>query len=574
MNAQIVSNYRVVLKQLARAVRTKPHYVQDIRFLLSRPLVCSSIATEAEQQQANYNCQAVRPQQQQPCLTDKTASTAFDGSVVTPPRQPSASRASASAALCEPPPPWTADARALFRVCQTDLRQSLDAAHTTRMSVAPPDPTIASSSSSPSLSISAMAAASSTRPLPGTAADLLAPSSFSPVALQMLRCRELLWLRHRLDTVLHHVTTQRLAHVLNVAAGPTEVDFIPDHYFDKEEGGGHATGSTTERTAHEESVWAELDDEDDDAANLSPSSCVVGASSTSRDSAPARMRPVHSAGAIGAQREMYVLRHVGSFPLARHFLKGVGGLSEQQLELCTHSHECLQKLVRQCVSREFICRDNQVQLSVQACAFDARFQRNRRTAALGYFATSHRQFMLKFRIDPVNCSDPDVQIQMINSYFTRLDVKTGELIEEVGYLHSYDVRCMLQERDLPIHVPTPPAADEAVGDDDDARARNGRPDAVDGSRVSKKCPEDDQGDTKDGVTATSSLPSGKEDTGTDAEAPVTTGRGRHFDLFFLNPSDGPCVLRGVFFYKRGCSLTIRDEAIHVISFGPVLLSSE
>lgn len=77
--------------------------------------------------------------------------------------------------------------------------------------------------------------------------------------------------------------------------------------------------------------------------------------------------------------------------------------------------------------------------------FDAKYT-HKDQAGVGFFATAHRQFMVHFTVKPIK---PTNYIQIVNSYFARLDFNTGQLIEEIGYLHSSDVRRLLQERDVP-----------------------------------------------------------------------------------------------------------------------------
>lgn len=90
--------------------------------------------------------------------------------------------------------------------------------------------------------------------------------------------------------------------------------------------------------------------------------------------------------------------------------------------------------------------------------FDAKYT-HKDQAGVGFFATAHRQFMVRFTLKPIRSTN---YIQIVNSYFARLDFHTGQLIEEVGYLHSGDVRQLLQERDVPFLYNTDDNAEEQI----------------------------------------------------------------------------------------------------------------
>lgn len=514
--------YRTLLKQLAEACVRCPHYVQDVRFLLSRPLMLhgtSASPTSSPRTRLTKSSASLSPSD--PFSVDtgdgvhnETSAAPSELSSPSTPPSPHSTSVEPGCTLAtdylsrSPAQCYRIDRDVLFEVCKEDLRGCIDQ------------------------SVQQAASSQAAAARPGAVRSPSATPALSPVALQVLHYRDLLWLQKRLARILSDATTRRLGQVLDIATGPTAKDFIPDEFFTPS--GSGTRGSTDSAGSQADPASPGPQGKESSGAIGTDASVVVdkktGATTVSNPHLPVpsgasderAANEVISAGAIGFQHEVFVVRQKGEFPMAARFLSDFHVLDADQLQAKSRSHADLVELVRHKVPTTTVCRNEDVKLTVQVAPFDLRYT-NRDYAGVGYFATAHRQFNVKFTFTP---QDTQARVQIVNSYFARLDVAGQELVEEVGYLHSYDVMRMLQERDngAAFHK-TPPASPP----------KTSAPDA--------------------------------------ASTPDPTGEGREFELYFFNYSDSPSVLKGVFYYKTGTGDDVRHEPIKMIPFGLVLLNS-
>ncbi|KPA86257.1 putative mitochondrial hypothetical protein [Leptomonas pyrrhocoris] len=518
--------YREVLKSLSRACKTRPHFVQDARFLLSLPLLShnnkdgggDTVGTTASLTAASCALASQAPVNlAAPSEEPEGALTFHHTTLENYLRRP--------ASMCYP-----IDTQTLFALCYADLHSAV---------FQPPQ----------------------------------ADGSVNPVAQQILRYRNLLWLRDRLARVLSDKTTTQLATSLSIADGPDTDDFIPDEAFD-----GHSrdlTGSASVTTApHDRPVAVAsgaVSDEAHTDGHVKPEKGAFSASpppsASSRTGAaqPATVAPatitendpdvVYSAGSIGLQGEMFVLRHREAFPMAAHFLSGFPTVPAAELAGCAHQQAALVRLVRDKYPTTVTCEDGQVSLSVAVEPFDPQY-RTREHAGMGYFATAHRQFRVRFHLQPLvrdNAGAAEkTEVLVVNSYFVRLDMEVMQVVEEVGYLHSRDVLRMLRERDYGDHFSDNigTAVADALGEGGEKDTSKGSRGAAGKTKHSKRISED-----------------------TSASTASSPDNARVFSLYFVNRTDAPMVLKGILYYKIGKRNKLATAPIRCIPFGFVLLEA-
>ncbi|CAJ1036545.1 hypothetical protein Q4I30_007484 [Leishmania utingensis] len=522
--------YRRVLKQLHVACQIRPHYVQDIRFLLSFPLHTTG-----------NGLSAVAPSPLSSSRMLKSTSTVgpiqagASKSSRSPPCQ-TASRDLVDEHLQRPSSEcYPIDTTTLFAMCYADLHNAVREA-------AP------------------------------------AAGDMNPVAMQIVRYRNLLWLQERLVRVLSSKTRQLLATSLSISRGPTEHDFIPDNIFEKNaspssSGGGGTTSSTTpvaqltgpgaiaggdrpSKAATTTAVLAHSSAEKtpgDAAESFAPATADGNLAEAVEENDP---DIVYSAGAIGQQQEVFVLRHREAFPMAAQFLAGFPTVTVAELAACAHQRAALMQLVRERFPKTLTCQDSNVKLSVSLEPYDVEYT-SKEHAGMGYFAAAHRQFRVRFSLEPLS---PDgtgaerAEVLVVNSYFVRLDMELMQLVEEVGYLHSSDVLRMLRERDYSDHFSDfiGSGVAEVLGEGVLAEPSVG----------------------KRAATTTSSDKRTKSHSSTTTHAPATVAAGsRVFSLYFVNHSDAPMVLKGLLYYKLGKLRHLAHAPIQCIPFGFLLMEA-
>lgn len=172
--------YHALLKDLRRASRTRPHYLNDLRFLLSRPLVMPIAASRSRvAPSADHSTEAVR--------------ITVENYLSRPP------------SLC-----WAIDSEDIFSVCKNDLRRAME-------------------------STTAVGEGS------GTEAG---GRPFHPVAQQLRRLQDLKWIQQRVHRILSTKTASLLQEALDVSGAPVRSDDVipPDFFGDEKnaEGGGGA----------------------------------------------------------------------------------------------------------------------------------------------------------------------------------------------------------------------------------------------------------------------------------------------------------------------------------------------
>jgi hypothetical protein len=528
--------YRAVLKNLQRACTTRPHFVQDVRFLLSLPLIThhekhtvvpgATTATSAAHG-AEIGASIVVEGSKHPGFLERTT---VENYLHRP------------FSMCYPIDPTT-----LFRLCYADLQKAIHQ-------------------------------------------PLNADGGVNPVAQQILRYRNLLWLRNRLARVLSEKTTTQLATSLSIADGPDGDDFIPDAFFDphdaNQQGGGSAYPTSASRNGHV-GVASDTFGGSDNGSSGEMSTSTLSASSAA-SSQSGGVRPgaivsaamdehdpdvVYSAGAVGLQREMFVLRHREAFPMAAQFLSGFSTVPTAELAGCAHQQAALLRLVRDKYPTTVTCEDGRVSLSVAVEPFDPQY-RTREHAGMGYFATAHRQFRVQFSLHPLALDADDggkgegglaerIEVLVVNSYFVRLDIEAMQIVEEVGYLHSRDVLRMLRERDYGDHFSDyiGSAVTDALGEGEE-------------HRMNKSSSSSSRSSTVGGATA-SGVEKHAKDTVSSTPAPVPTpsDNARVFSLYFVNPTDALMVLKGVLFYKLGLRCQLANAPIQCIPFGFVVLEA-
>lgn len=472
---KVAPAYRGVLKQLRTACRTHPHYVQDIRFLLSLPLHTS-----------DNEAHTVVPFPAVSLPAAQSDHTTSDASVP--------EYLQRSGADC-----YSIDRDALFAMSYADLHSAV---HDTAASAS--------------------------------------GSTINPVARQVLQYRNLLWLRERLARILSVKTQQLLSTSISISRGPREDDFIPDDAF--------AAGSETEGGDATEAAGTGAATAT--ATAPSPGVGVLAAGGMTAETVDeSDPEVVYSAGAIGLQQEMFVLRHREAFPMAAQFLAGFPTVTADELAGCAHQQAALTQLVRQKFPSTVTCQDAHVSLSVTAAPYDAEYT-SKEHAGVGYFSAAHRQFRVQFSLEPLAPDGTGAErseVLVVNSYFVRLDMELMQLVEEVGYLHSSDVLRMLRERDYGDHFST-----------------------FIGSGVAEVLGEGvlDSGEDSTSKSATTRA--------ADATAPPTSADSddaRVFSLYFTNPTDAPMVLKGMLYYKLAKRRDLVQAPIRCIPFGFLLLEA-
>ncbi|ESS71184.1 hypothetical protein TCDM_00233 [Trypanosoma cruzi Dm28c] len=321
-----------------------------------------------------------------------------------------------------------------------------------------------------------------------------------PVAQRLIHMRELVWLKARLEKVLSESTQTILKEAEMVASELNETDFLDDAFFVEKD---------LTKDGEAEKEWRSHNNTEEDM-------CATG---------------VASAGELGLRREMFVLRHIAPFPLAAYYLSSFN-MDSRAIAAAAGNSEWLLDFVQQHVPRRVVCQNADLTLTVSVRLFDEAME-GKRVEKGSPFSQAHRSFMLRFELQP---RDPTTRIDVVNSYFLRLDVASSELIEDVGYVHAAHVWKLAQYpyRGNGTHC------DSVDNNDDD-----GRSDGVASGDHHRHCHE-----------------------GVDDDV------ASQFELSFINPSDNPMVMKGQLYYilraendnSPACELPVR-----VISFGQLLL---
>ncbi|KPI90243.1 hypothetical protein ABL78_0625 [Leptomonas seymouri] len=523
--------YRAVLKDLSRACKTRPHFVQDVRFLLSLPLISrnddhavvahavakppSASLTVANDMHVEFSVLPEEPE-----------------NLHINPRTTIQNYLQRPAASC-----YSIDTDALFALCYADLGSAVRQ-----------------------------------HPQPD--------SSVNPVAQQILRYRNLLWLKERLSRVLSDKTASHLATSLSITDGPGTDDFIPDEFFDtgsrsqlsgapvtaavRDDGTGLKSIASPHEASTVEQAKAEKASSTLSSSRSSSNGTVGQGTVTSVTAAEGGHDAISSAGAIGQQGEMFVLRHSEAFPMAAHFLSGFATVPAAELASCAHLQAALLRLVREKFPKTVTCQDERVRLNVVVEPFDAQYI-TREHAGAGYFAAAHRQFRVQFSMQPlvlgVEGAGEKTEVLVVNSYFVRLDMEVMQLVEEVGYLHSRDVLRMLRERDYGDHFSDymSNAVTDTLGEGEEGTA----------GEASSSC-SDCRGDNGSSAKTQRS----EHISGNAATTAVSSCKNaRVFSLYFVNPTDAPMVLKGLLYYKIGKRSELASASIRCIAFGSLLLEA-
>ncbi|RNF10265.1 uncharacterized protein Tco025E_06831 [Trypanosoma conorhini] len=323
------------------------------------------------------------------------------------------------------------------------------------------------------------------------------PPALPPVAQRFIHLRELAWLKTRLEKISSETTQRILREAERVASELNEDDFLDDAVFAAKD---PATAGDT----------------DDASRPHSDAEGDVGATG------------VASAGELGPRREMFVLRHLAPFPLAKNYLSSFK-MDPCAIAAAAASNEQLINFVRRHVPRRVECRNADLALTVSVRPFDAALQ-GRPVATGSPFSQASRCFMLQFGLQP---HDPTARIEVVSSYFLRLDVASSELLEDVGYVHAAHVWKLAQE---PFR-----GGGECRGDTENS----------DGAAAAE---EEDHRQSPD-----------------EAENEEASPR---FELSFVNPTDNPMVMKGQLYYvlrTDGDKTPACELPVRVISFGHLLM---
>ncbi|KAG5492143.1 hypothetical protein GH5_01049 [Leishmania sp. Ghana 2012 LV757] len=513
--------YRRVLKQLHTACHTRPHYVQDIRFLLSFPLQFTGTCPSAAVPSTTSSSRRVNPVSSARKISANASKSSISSLSKRTSLDPVEGHLQRPSSEC-----LSIDTTRLFERCYSDLNKAVR----------------------------------ESGPVAG---------GMNPVAMQIVRYRNLLWLQQRLARVLSSKTKQLLATSLSISRGPTDQDFIPDDFFEQKKsnssGGATPSAAPTPQQAGAQvatsdarlaetapattaSTWASADIASKDVT----ASSLPGAAARGLVEAVEEGDPdiVYSAGAIGQQQEVFVLRHREAFPMAAQFLAGFPTVTAAELATCAFQQAALTHLVRQKFPTKLTCQDASVSLSVSVEPYDVEYT-NKEHAGMGYFAAAHRQFRVRFSLEPLSPEGTGAErseVLVVNSYFVRLDMELMQLVEEVGYLHSSDVLRMLRERDYGDHF------SEFIG--------SGMAEVL-GEEVFSAPNEQKE------ATAAAS-----PDQSTGKQSSVTAAEGsRVFSLYFSNHSDAPMVLKGLLYYKVGRRRHLAQASIQCIPFGFLLMEA-
>ncbi|RNF12002.1 hypothetical protein TraAM80_00562 [Trypanosoma rangeli] len=340
--------------------------------------------------------------------------------------------------------------------------------------------------------------------LPSTGVEdaLLTSPALSPVAQQFINLRELVWLKTRLEKIVSDSTQKIVREAEMVASELSENDFLDDAVFDEKD--------PTKNLETDDALMPHSDSEGDERAT-----------------------GVASAAELGLRREMFVLRHLAPFPLAKHYLSSFNMEPRAVLAAAT-STERLIDFARRHIPRRVECRNADLTLTVSVRLFDAALQ-GKLPEQGSPFSQAYRCFMLQFDLQP---HDPAARIEVVNSYFLRLDVASSELLEDVGYVHAAHVWTLVQEPFRGIGK-----CGGSSGNGDCSDSRNAEAAAEEDYRHNQN-----EGENEEVLS--------------------------RFELSFVNPGDNPMVMKGQLYYvlrmdsdkSPTCELPVR-----VISFGHLLL---
>ncbi|CBH14728.1 hypothetical protein, conserved [Trypanosoma brucei gambiense DAL972] len=336
------------------------------------------------------------------------------------------------------------------------------------------------------------------------------PSKDMSVAQQFVYMRELGWLKCRLENIASESTDAILKEARVVASEVTDDDFLDDQIIVRQG-----------RPNNKELQCVQTGNNGSEMGD-----CGYG---------------VASAGAIGLRYEMFILQNVAPLPLVKEFLSSFSQNTEAAAAAAT-SNQKLQEFARRYVPRTVMCQNEDLTLTVTVNAFDAALTR-KSTEENNPFARVHRYFMIRFDLSP---SDPLVLgVDVVNSYFLRLDAGSAELVEDIGYLHAADVWKLSQELRV--------KGSGSSTDSDDIKD-NG---CVDGSGSSKEHAAEGNVNCMDH---------------NEHEHNPTS----HFELSFINPSDGPTIMKGQLYYtlRTKSSASASKMNVGVISFGHILLFND
>nr|CCD16792.1 unnamed protein product [Trypanosoma congolense IL3000] len=326
------------------------------------------------------------------------------------------------------------------------------------------------------------------------------------VTQRFIHMRELAWLKSRLENIVSEATEQILNEARAVASDLPNDDFLSEEVFLR-----HTHGSSKE---------------------VSKAEAAAG-------SAVKRPKGVASAGALGLRQEMFILQHRTQFPLVREFFNSFAA-DPQAIANVAMSNAKLQDFVRRNTSRTVTCKNGDVAVTIAVRPFDSSITR-KPVGEGSPFSHAYRYFMVRFHVVP---HDPSVlSVDVINSYFLRLDVASLELVEDVGYLHASGVWKLAQQ----------------------VNARRGN---MSGSPRNVSGNADDGGGEK-----SCEVP---DEAARPAQPSLQSDPSLQFELSFINASDGPTVMKGQLYY----TLTEKDSKLNsemrvrVISFGNLLLLND
>ncbi|CCW62115.1 unnamed protein product [Phytomonas sp. EM1] len=573
---KIAPVYHSLLKNLKLACRHKPHYVQDIRFILSLPLVTvysfssdDSFSSSGFQGCSDEVCdQKARDPNQSPAGISHDIGTSAVFSWGAPRR--SSSYLERTTSEC-----WALDPEMLYDICRADLRAALDGSREASHPVYEKVESLVATKTNdtdqsavdalPPKILSAEAAREYLRQqqcpvVPHSdpcESPPSVPTNLNPVALRVLRYRELLWLKSRLEEVLGADADRRLAEVLRVSAPLSDEDFIPDAAL-------CSTGSRPQKDASRQAQVSR--DCDNPSSQQTLNRDTKGSTSVCSDSPQdeTSSNAIISAGAVGIIRECAAFRHKENFPMATAFLEDCDRIDVSALRAAQYNTAELTRLVCDRITCSCSSQNEDLQLSAWGSPFDPEYV-NRAHAGKGYFGQAHLIFSVRFQLEPL---DHSAHIQLVNSYFTCLNIRTNSMMELTGYLHPRDVMALLQERDLGKFTFQSSVAEvehshiEASGKVASHRDKKNSKDVKDGRLIRER------------IKASSSAGTGGTlNTPAEEEGIKKKGNAQEFELVFVNDDEGPVCIKGIFYYKVGTRDTLAFEPIKAITFGHILLNS-
>lgn len=219
------------------------------------------------------------------------------------------------------------------------------------------------------------------------------------VATHILYQKEIEWVAERLKNAVSSATQDYMKFITRISDGVQPGDYIPESFFES---------LSESRESNDESLLPAQNDKND---------------------------ILYSAAFIGCYRDLVPLRRQEKeFPLVHCFVE------RPPSRLCFERYtkeKCLSTFIGGATSRiphSASNENSEVRVTVSTLPFDASY-RNQSEAKMGLFAEAHRQFYVEISLEALGA----LPLSIVNVHFLKLEMKSKEFSEDIGYMNPSDV---------------------------------------------------------------------------------------------------------------------------------------